>query len=80
MSVPAKLISHGSDRDATGISTLSGFLKVSYSYNPLITPLSHLPSSMPLNREKVVDWPDNLPFDRQSIPVPGTKRPGQTGL
>ncbi|EKM82807.1 hypothetical protein AGABI1DRAFT_82536 [Agaricus bisporus var. burnettii JB137-S8] len=33
---------------------------------------------MPLNREKVVDWPDNLPFDRQSIPVPGTKRPGQT--
>ncbi|KAF9453282.1 long-chain-fatty-acid-CoA ligase [Macrolepiota fuliginosa MF-IS2] len=33
---------------------------------------------MPLNTEKIVNWPDVIPFDRQSVPVPGTKRPGQT--
>lgn len=27
---------------------------------------------------KAVPWPDTLPFDQQSIPVPGTKQPGQT--
>ncbi|KAF8636675.1 hypothetical protein AX17_003481 [Amanita inopinata Kibby_2008] len=36
------------------------------------------PSIMSLNREKVVAWPPVLPYDRQGVPVPGTKRPGQT--
>lgn len=36
-------------------------------------------SIMPLNTEKIVNWPDVVPFDKQSVPVPGTKRPGQTG-
>ncbi|TFK76601.1 acetyl-CoA synthetase-like protein [Pluteus cervinus] len=26
----------------------------------------------------VIPWPENLPYDRQAITVPGTKRPGQT--
>ena len=34
---------------------------------------------MPLNKEKTVDWPPVLPFNKQSVPVLGTKRPGQTG-
>jgi len=33
---------------------------------------------MPLNKEKIVDWPSAVPFGQQSVPVPGTKRPGQT--
>ncbi|KXN90530.1 Long chain acyl-CoA synthetase 6, peroxisomal [Leucoagaricus sp. SymC.cos] len=33
---------------------------------------------MPLNTEKVVNWPTVVPFDKQGVPVPGTKRPGQT--
>lgn len=36
-------------------------------------------SVMSLNREKIVDWPNPIPFNQQSVPVPGTKRPGQTG-
>ncbi|KAF8742705.1 hypothetical protein AX14_002515 [Amanita brunnescens Koide BX004] len=33
---------------------------------------------MALNREKVVPWPPVLPYDKQAVEVPGTKRPGQT--
>ncbi|KAF7768255.1 hypothetical protein Agabi119p4_7498 [Agaricus bisporus var. burnettii] len=33
---------------------------------------------MSLNREKIVGWPNPIPFNRQSVIVPGTKRPGQT--
>jgi long-chain acyl-CoA synthetase len=33
---------------------------------------------MPLVADKIVPWPSVLPFDKQAIPVPGTKRPGQT--
>ncbi|KAG6874279.1 hypothetical protein C0995_001504 [Termitomyces sp. Mi166 len=35
---------------------------------------------MPLVTSRAVRWPDNLPYDKQSVPVPGTKRPGQTGV
>jgi len=28
---------------------------------------------------EAVPFPDNVDYDVQSIPVPGTKRPGQTG-
>lgn len=34
---------------------------------------------MPLVTDKIVPYPPVLPFDKQSVPVPGTKRPGQTG-
>ena len=34
---------------------------------------------MPLVSSKCVPWPDSLPYDKQSVLVPGTKRPGQTG-
>ncbi|KAJ8093193.1 medium-chain fatty acid-CoA ligase faa2 [Marasmius tenuissimus] len=34
---------------------------------------------MPLNRNKVVTFPANPPLDKQSVEVPGTKKPGQTG-
>jgi len=34
---------------------------------------------MPLNKEKIVEFPSVIPYDRQAVPVPGTKRPGQTG-
>ncbi|PFH50070.1 hypothetical protein AMATHDRAFT_61830 [Amanita thiersii Skay4041] len=33
---------------------------------------------MTLNSEIVVPWPPVLPYDKQSVQVPGTKRPGQT--
>ncbi|KAG6889706.1 hypothetical protein C0992_004335 [Termitomyces sp. T32_za158] len=33
---------------------------------------------MPLANSRVVPWPETLPYDKQSVPVPGTKRPGQT--
>jgi len=33
---------------------------------------------MPLVNDKIVPWPAVMPFDKQSVPVPGTKRPGQT--
>ncbi|XP_006462792.1 hypothetical protein AGABI2DRAFT_186655 [Agaricus bisporus var. bisporus H97] len=35
---------------------------------------------MSLNREKIVGWPNPIPFNRQSVIVPGTKRPGQTAI
>ncbi|KAF8350833.1 long-chain-fatty-acid-CoA ligase [Amanita rubescens] len=35
---------------------------------------------MALNREKSIPWPPVLPYDKQSVQVPGTKRPGQTAL
>ncbi|KAL0947390.1 hypothetical protein HGRIS_013505 [Hohenbuehelia grisea] len=28
---------------------------------------------------KTIPWPDKLPYEKQAIEVPGTKRPGQTG-
>ena len=34
---------------------------------------------MPLNTERVVPYPGPIPYDKQSVAVPGTKRPGQTG-
>lgn len=34
---------------------------------------------MSLTAEKTLPYPDVIPYDKQSIPVPGTKRPGQTG-
>ncbi|PPQ64003.1 hypothetical protein CVT24_009377 [Panaeolus cyanescens] len=34
---------------------------------------------MPLVTEKIVNWPAVKPYDKQSVEVPGTKRPGQTG-
>ena len=34
---------------------------------------------MPLSTDKIVPWPAVLPYDKQAVPVPGTKRPGQTG-
>ncbi|KAG6832688.1 hypothetical protein H0H92_012260 [Tricholoma furcatifolium] len=34
---------------------------------------------MPLVSSRAVPWPEKLPYDKQSVPVPGTKRPGQTG-
>ncbi|KAF9052692.1 hypothetical protein BJ165DRAFT_1442019 [Panaeolus papilionaceus] len=33
---------------------------------------------MPLITEKIVNWPAVRPYDKQSVEVPGTKRPGQT--
>ncbi|KAF8201614.1 hypothetical protein BJ912DRAFT_508956 [Pholiota molesta] len=33
---------------------------------------------MPPVTEKIVPWPAVKPYDRQAVPVPGTKRPGQT--
>jgi long-chain acyl-CoA synthetase len=33
---------------------------------------------MPLNASRAIPWPDVIPYDKQSVPVPGTKRPGQT--
>ncbi|KAG6854926.1 hypothetical protein C0991_009749 [Blastosporella zonata] len=35
---------------------------------------------MPLATSRAIPWPDNLPYDKQSVAVPGTKRPGQTGI
>ena len=35
---------------------------------------------MPLVNEKVVPWPAVKPYDKQAVTVPGTKRPGQTGM
>ena len=34
---------------------------------------------MPVVTEKIVDWPAVKPYSKQAIPVPGTKRPGQSG-
>lgn len=34
---------------------------------------------MPVVAERIVPWPAVMPYDKQSLPVPGTKRPGQTG-
>jgi hypothetical protein len=34
---------------------------------------------MPLNTEKIVNWPSVTPFDKQAVAVADTKRPGQTG-
>ncbi|KAF9262150.1 long-chain-fatty-acid-CoA ligase [Marasmius fiardii PR-910] len=34
---------------------------------------------MPLVRDRVVSFPNDPPFSKQSVEVPGTKRPGQTG-
>ncbi|RDB21311.1 Long chain acyl-CoA synthetase 7, peroxisomal [Hypsizygus marmoreus] len=33
---------------------------------------------MPLVTSKAIPWPPVLPYDKQSVPVPGTKRPGQS--
>lgn len=33
---------------------------------------------MPLVNSKLVPWPENKSYDKQAIPVPGTKRPGQS--
>ncbi|KDR81465.1 hypothetical protein GALMADRAFT_239413 [Galerina marginata CBS 339.88] len=33
---------------------------------------------MPIVDEKIIPWPATLPYDKQSVPVPGTKRAGQT--
>ncbi|KAH0584041.1 hypothetical protein H2248_009615 [Termitomyces sp. 'cryptogamus'] len=33
---------------------------------------------MPLATFRAIPWPETLPYDKQSVPVPGTKRPGQT--
>ncbi|KAF9458659.1 hypothetical protein BDZ94DRAFT_1270171 [Collybia nuda] len=33
---------------------------------------------MSLTAEKALPYPEVIPYDKQSIPVPGTKRPGQT--
>ncbi|KAF9532324.1 hypothetical protein CPB83DRAFT_847650 [Crepidotus variabilis] len=33
---------------------------------------------MPLVNEKIVAWPAVKPYDKQAVPVPGTKRPGET--
>lgn len=33
---------------------------------------------MPLIADKIVPWPQVKPYDKQSVPVPGTKRPGQS--
>lgn len=33
---------------------------------------------MPLVALRAIPWPESLPYDKQSVPVPGTKRPGQT--
>ncbi|KAF8905973.1 hypothetical protein CPB84DRAFT_1813952 [Gymnopilus junonius] len=35
---------------------------------------------MPLATEKVFPWPAVLPYDKQAVPVDGTKRPGQTAI
>jgi hypothetical protein len=35
---------------------------------------------MPLVNEKIVPWPAVKPYDKQAVTVPGTKRPGQTGM
>lgn len=35
---------------------------------------------MPLIADKIVPWPQVKPYDKQSVPVPGTKRPGQSGM
>ncbi|KAF8894464.1 hypothetical protein BD779DRAFT_1745129 [Infundibulicybe gibba] len=35
---------------------------------------------MPLIPDKAIPWPAVLPFDKQSVAVPGTKRPGQTAI
>jgi hypothetical protein len=39
----------------------------------------HLHSIMPLTVERAVPYPAIIPYDKQSVAVPGTKRPGQTG-
>ncbi|KAJ7465464.1 long-chain-fatty-acid-CoA ligase [Mycena galericulata] len=33
-----------------------------------------------LAADALIPFPANAPYDKQSVPVPGTKRPGQTGL
>jgi len=34
---------------------------------------------MPLTTGRIVPYPASIPYDKQSVVVPGTKRPGQTG-
>jgi hypothetical protein len=34
---------------------------------------------MPLRKDLIVDYPGIIPYGKQSVVVPGTKRPGQTG-
>ncbi|KAG7086620.1 hypothetical protein E1B28_002563 [Marasmius oreades] len=34
---------------------------------------------MPLVKNRIVPFPNDAPFDKQSVEVPGTKKPGQTG-
>lgn len=45
------------------------YLKLSFTHH----------SDMPLTSEHVIPYPATIPYDRQSVTVPGTKRPGQTG-
>ncbi|GLB35097.1 putative AMP-binding enzyme [Lyophyllum shimeji] len=33
---------------------------------------------MPVVSSRAIPWPENAPYDKQSVQVPGTKRPGQT--
>ena len=41
--------------------------------------LSLQPSAMPpLVNSRLFPWPENKSYDKQAIPVPGTKRPGQS--
>jgi len=33
---------------------------------------------MPPASSKLIPWPEHKPYDKQAVPVPGTKRPGQS--
>jgi hypothetical protein len=48
-----------------------------YDFSSPLQP-SEIPSAMALVSSKLVPWPENKSYDKQAIPVPGTKRPGQS--
>ena len=37
-------------------------------------------SAMPFESSKLVPWPESKSYDKQAIPVPGTKRAGQSRM
>ena len=56
----------------------SCFRQFSFLFN-LALLLSYTSHQMPLVNDNIVPWPAVKPYDKQAVPVPGTKRPGQTG-
>ena len=63
--------------EANNISAISrGILAVPL---PRQQPHSYRQLTMVLNAEKTIPLPPVIPYDKQSVEVPGTRRPGQTG-